>query len=382
MSEYQYYEFQVVERPLTREQISQLRALSTRAVITPNSFTNTYHYGDFRGNPRKLMESYFDAHVYVSNFGTVTFLLRLSRGVLMDGTLAQYSSGDGLDFWTTREHTVLEWRRDDDPPDEWVEGEGWMAQLLPIRDELVRGDYRSLYIGWLSSIARHSPEEDEEDDGTSRREPEVPPGLGALTGAQSALAEFLGVDRDLIAAAAEASPEVPAHNAPDPMVDIWVARLSEPEIRAILARIIHGESLRVQTEMQSRYYRSRRESPQNPPADSGRERRTADDLVAKAMGTARERKRRELEEQQRKRRAYLAGLVPRFTELWATVNRLAEEQKASSYDKACSLLVDMRDAYAQAGRRPDFDAPFAQFLARNSRRAALVRRLREVRLAP
>jgi len=37
--------------------------------------------------------------------------------------------------------------------DDWIEGEGWMGQLLPIRDELARGDYRSLYIGWLSSIA-------------------------------------------------------------------------------------------------------------------------------------------------------------------------------------------------------------------------------------
>ncbi len=37
MSEYQYYEFAAIDRPLTREQMSRLRALSTRATITPNS---------------------------------------------------------------------------------------------------------------------------------------------------------------------------------------------------------------------------------------------------------------------------------------------------------------------------------------------------------
>lgn len=138
--EYQYYEFRAVDRPLTPEQMSELRALSTRAAITRNSFSNTYNYGDFRGNPRELMESYFDAHIYVSNFGTVIFMLRLPRTVLPNDALDRYTTDDGLDGWTTDEYTILEWRRDGEPPDEWIDGEGWMDQLLPIRDELARGD--------------------------------------------------------------------------------------------------------------------------------------------------------------------------------------------------------------------------------------------------
>jgi hypothetical protein len=397
MSEYQYYEFTAVDRPLTPEQMSELRALSTRAIITRNSFSNTYNFGDFRGNPRKLMESYFDAHVYVSNFGTVTFMLRLPRTVLADDTLARYATEDGLDWWTTDVYTILEWRLDGDPPDEWIEGEGWMSQLLPIRDELVRGDYRSLYIGWLSSVVGGSlepeDEEDEEEDsdsleeedydegsGTFDREPPVPAGLGSLTGSQVALAEFLCIDSDLIAAAAEASPDVPANDVSDPRVAEWVAQLPEQEVRALIARILHGEGLRIQTELQSRYYRSRSEATENSLSGADGSRRTAADLVARAAQTARERKRQELEERERKRHAHLAGLAPRFSELWATVRALAEEQKASSYDKVCALLVDMRDAYAQAGRRMEFDAEFARFLEQYSRRTALVRRLKEARL--
>ena len=82
----------------------------------------------------------------------------------------------------------------------------------------------------------------------------------------------------------------------------------------------------------------------------------------------------------RKRDAHLDGLVPRLSELWTTVNALAEEQKASSYDRACTLLVDMRDAYAHAGRRPTCDAEFAQFLNQYSRRTALLRGLKKVGL--
>jgi hypothetical protein len=43
MSEYQYYEFQAVDRPLTPEQISDLRAYSSRAQITASSFIVVYN---------------------------------------------------------------------------------------------------------------------------------------------------------------------------------------------------------------------------------------------------------------------------------------------------------------------------------------------------
>ena len=42
MSEYQYYEFRAIDRPLTSRQMGELRKLSTRAEITPISFTNEY----------------------------------------------------------------------------------------------------------------------------------------------------------------------------------------------------------------------------------------------------------------------------------------------------------------------------------------------------
>ena len=51
MSEYQYYEFLALDRPLTDEQRAELRKLSSRADITATRFVNEYSYGDFRGSP-------------------------------------------------------------------------------------------------------------------------------------------------------------------------------------------------------------------------------------------------------------------------------------------------------------------------------------------
>ena len=51
MSEYQYYEFLAVDRPLTGKEIEALRDISTRAIITPASFTNEYQWGDLKADP-------------------------------------------------------------------------------------------------------------------------------------------------------------------------------------------------------------------------------------------------------------------------------------------------------------------------------------------
>ena len=53
MSEYQYYEFQAIDRPLTRAQMAALRACSSRATITSTRFVNSYSYGRFKGDERK-----------------------------------------------------------------------------------------------------------------------------------------------------------------------------------------------------------------------------------------------------------------------------------------------------------------------------------------
>jgi hypothetical protein len=79
MSEYQYYEFLALDKPLTSKQREELRQLSTRAEITATRFTNEYHWGNFRGDPEKTMASYFDAFLYLANWGTRHLMFRVPR---------------------------------------------------------------------------------------------------------------------------------------------------------------------------------------------------------------------------------------------------------------------------------------------------------------
>ena len=79
MSEFQYYEFQAIDRPLDEEAQQALRRISTRARITPHSLVNTYQWGDFKGEPRELVTRWFDLFVYWANWGSRRVLIRLPR---------------------------------------------------------------------------------------------------------------------------------------------------------------------------------------------------------------------------------------------------------------------------------------------------------------
>jgi len=94
MSEYQFYEFQAIDRPLSEKDRQALRDISSRASITATSLTNEYHWGNFKGDPLKLMEKYFDAFLYVSNWGTHWFMVRIPRKLINLKLARQYCIGD------------------------------------------------------------------------------------------------------------------------------------------------------------------------------------------------------------------------------------------------------------------------------------------------
>jgi len=70
MSEYRYYEFLALDRPLTDRQRAELRSISSRAEIRATRFVNEYEWGDLKADPRTMVEQDFDAFLYLANWGT------------------------------------------------------------------------------------------------------------------------------------------------------------------------------------------------------------------------------------------------------------------------------------------------------------------------
>ncbi len=380
MSEYQYYEFQAVDRPLTEHQMKELRRISTRARITSTSFTNNYSWGDFKGNPRALMEKYFDAFLYLANWGTHWLMLRLPRRLLDPEIAEQYCVGDYSSARATGEHVVLEFQSESEEGG-WVEEEdGWLSSMIHLRAELAGGDLRCLYLAWLLSVQEGELEDDD-------LEPPVPPNLRDLSAAQQSFSEFLRIDDDLIAVAAEASADRAQASASGADLKAWLGKLPPAEKDECLLRMIEGNDPYLGVELRQRFERECR------PAEAGDDvnRRTAGELFQAAEVYTEERRRRDAERKAREkakrertraaaRRKYLKSLRRKAPSLWSEVARLIATRQPKRYDEAVSLLEDLRDLAEMEKTNSDFSFKMNALAAEHARKPSLIKRFWDAEL--
>jgi hypothetical protein len=274
MSEYQYYEFVAVDRPLDAREQAEVRSLSTRAEITSTSFVNEYQWGDFRGDPNRMMEHYYDAHLYLANWGTRRLMLRLPRRLLDLAGAEPYCIDDLVTAWTTDEHLVVDLASEDEEGDEYLAPESLLATLVGTRAELGAGDLRPLYLAWLAGYGTWERDEWAFDRAADDElEPPVPPGLRTLTAAQRALADFLRLDEHLLAVAAEASPPLEQSAGDLDRLAGWVANLPVAEKNQLLLQVVRDQGAIVRRELLNRFHAETTETS-SPPA-----RRTVADLL-------------------------------------------------------------------------------------------------------
>jgi hypothetical protein len=201
VSEYQYYEFVALDRPLAPAEIAELRSISTRAQITPTRFFNEYHWGNLKADPAELLVRYFDVHLYFANWGSRRLMFRLPLDAVSLDDLRACVPGGPVTLTVTEHHVVLDlWSETEEPEEEWFEDGQLLASLTPLRAELLRSDRRVAYLAWL--LAAQAGELDPDTP-----EPPVPHRLDGPSASLAALTSFLRVDPDLLAAAAEADVE-------------------------------------------------------------------------------------------------------------------------------------------------------------------------------
>ena len=389
MSEYQYYEFLAIDRPLDDDEQADVRSLSTRASITATSFVNEYHWGDFKGDPNQLMERYYDAHLYVANWGTHRVMFRLPCDLLDPEVVDDYCVDDQVSVWTTDEFIVLDFTSEDHAGefDFGYDAEALLSAIVGVRAELAAGDLRPLYLAWLAAYGTWERDEDVFDrDADDELEPPVPPGLGTLTAAQRALADFLRLDDDLLVVAALASP--PLKGIADDPNDFaaWVARLPVAEKDRLLTRVVQGNPTRVRMELQRRFRSDT--APTTVPVPT---QRTVADLLDEAARRRTERQRRlaaqRVEDEARRERERALARERRLDELaaeedaaWSSVDALIASRKPAEYDAAVALLTDLQALAEREGRYDTFTLRTIALRQTHARKPSFIERLDRARI--
>ena len=371
MSEYQYYEFQAIDRPLGEADRQALQALSSRAHVTATSFTNHYNYGDFRGDPYELMERWFDLHLYLSNWGTRRLMMRVPRRFLDTSRLDAFVRK--VEWVRVRESgeswiVDIHYRTEEPGYSGWEEGEGWLAALAPLRADVLAGDSRLLYLLWLTAAQAGDLNDDEK---------EPLPGIGPLTSALDTFADFFHIDPDLVRASAERSVDGDGEPIPADAVHGAIAAIPEAEKTALLQRLVDGDP-RVAAETRSRVREAI--APAAPC-------RTVADLCARAAAIREERKvaaaerreaerRRRAEEEEERRRRRLGALAARgMASVWREVETEIERRNAAGYGRAVDLLRDLRVLAEESGSVNEFSERVRSLRERHERKRRFIERL-------
>ena len=126
-----------------------------------------------------MMERYYDAHLYLANWGTHRVMFRLPRDLLDPDVAAHYRVDDQVRAWVAGEDIVLDLISDDETGELVFDddAETLLPTIVGVRAELAAGDLRPLYLAWLAAYGAWERDEDAFDrDADDDLEPPVPPG--------------------------------------------------------------------------------------------------------------------------------------------------------------------------------------------------------------
>jgi hypothetical protein len=370
MSEYQYYEFQAIDRPLTQEERAAICELSSRVKPTATTASFNYSYGNFRGDPKQVLARYFDIMYYITNWGTQQLMFRFPTSLINREAIELYCIDNYISLSFAGDWAILDWEfSQEEGFNDWIEGEGILSELIGLRQEILQQDYRGLYLAWLKAI---DLSEGYIDIDKTQLEPPLPPGLGQLSAAQKAFTEIFELDEHLLNVACASSGKLTTISE-----QTWqqaISQLSASERQDFLLRLAKGEhnlSAKLKQKLSQLIPTS---------AASNQPRRTIQELLEAAAEEGKKAEKRRQQEAEAKRIEELQTLAKREAQVWQQVESLIQKAQSKSYDEAVKLLVKLRDLAEYQNGLPVFQECLNQIYEQYSNRSGLKRRLQEIGL--
>ncbi|MCC3585454.1 hypothetical protein [Microcoleus sp. PH2017_30_WIL_O_A] len=383
MSEYQYYEFQSVDRRLTQSEQEAISKLSSRAQISSSRAIFVYSYGDLPGNEKQLLIKYFDAMFYIANWGSLQLMFRFPKGLIDIELMRKYCVEDIVEVSEINNFVVLEISiNEEEGFNGWIEGEGNLSSLIGLRQEILQGDYRLLYLAWLKGITYLDELDDEDEDDDEENEddendeeglePPVPPNFGKLSSSLQAFIDIFEVDEHLLKAAISASVAKPS--IPESSIKEAIKKLERSEVDTFLMRLLKGESnlsIELSKKLSGMIEVRQEENPGK---------RTIRQLLASAEKEEKKEEERRGQEAKAARIRDLEALAKRETAAWEDIDALIQKGTSSSYDEVVLLLLKLQDLADYQKQTVKFFTRVQQLHNKYSSRSGLKRRLLKANL--
>lgn len=360
MSEYQYYEFRTDGRTLDGAVRKELRQLSSRAIVTSTQAIYTYSYSDFRYDCKEILADYFDIMLYLSNFGTRQLMIRLPINLIEQSKIEPYCIPGIIDYSIHENSLILDFCICDEEGGGWIEGDGILDDLIPIRHELLNGDFRALYLAWLAAAQFYWLDDDD-------IEPPIPNNLNNLSPCLNALMSYFELHVDLVQAAAEPSQNTDTSN--DDLEKL-ITKLSEDEKNTFLLSLFKNEpdlNLKLKRTLYSLMPSQEKESL------------SAQRTVAHLKGLAKQitklRKEKIKKEKQAARIKELQLLAKKESLVWQQVDSAIQLRTSKGYDTAAKLLQDLKELSIYLGETKQFKTKVNTIQQEHRRLSSFMRKL-------
>jgi hypothetical protein len=379
MSEYQYHEWQAVDRVLTPEEQTAVNDLSSHIEVGSSRAVVTYHWSDFRHDPKQVLLKYFDAYFYLANWGSLRLMFRFPKGLLNEADIDPYCFDEYITFDANGKYQVLDLDFSPEDGGDWMEEEeATLSHFIRLRADLLEGDYRLLYLAWLKAMTmygdQYADEEYEDDDSDSPaydREPPVPPGLKKLSPPLQNFVQVFEINHFLVQAAAESSPDLKTPLTVD-YRDL-IGRLPRAESDDFLVRLAEGDpgvGLALGKRLGAFL-------PQERPQPT--ERRTIQQLIRSAEELEKAEEKRQAEAARKKYVDEMKVLATREAQVWRQVEKLLDTGRkiASVYDEATALLEKLDQLAEFQHTRDVFRARLHHLAQKYASRPSLIDRWRK-----
>ncbi|MCA9050762.1 MAG: hypothetical protein KDA89_18615 [Planctomycetaceae bacterium] len=354
MSEFQYVVFQAVDRPLNDRELAFAERQSSRADVSRWSLSCEYHYSSFRGDVDGLLRRGYDVFLRYTNYGDREIKMRLPQGLpFAKSVWSKYIDGARLEWKKDSKGSggILSLHPYHEPGDleEVWEFKKHLDAAIQVRQQLIAGDLRSLYLLWLCAVDAH--DEDEYGDAVGQIEPPVPHGLADMSDGSLDLLLFYGLDPLLLDAAGQDVAAAPADEPQGQPTRLWAESLTSDRARDLLCQLLSGDTAAVKAGLLAEVRDAQppmiwpttdRQLPYSELA------KRADALRSKANAEearkAQAKVKRDAAKAERERQARMKKMVEDPRKWLRQAEDLADARGTHNYQEAAEILFDLREA--------------------------------------
>jgi len=370
------HHFKTIDRPLTNEEKQEIDTWSSRFSPTSTEVRYIYHYGSFKKSVNKVFPKYFDALLHVDNYGTKQLMFRFPKDLIDWELVTRFTNIQNeicLDFRKVGDYVIMDLNFWEEEGGDWIEEDDFIVDdYLGIREEILNGDYRSLYLGWLMVQQQvQDYEEEYEEDWEEEEEglllPPIPANLQNLTPAQKALIKLFEIDKDLIAAVSSFSPN-PSQTTPD--YQDLLKLLSPEEKDDYLLRLAKGES-RIELKFRQRLDELGGKTKdldfnQSPSWTT---------ILQRAIALDEENTKQADENERIAHINRMESLILKQPAMWEETAILMLKSNGSAYDKVVKILRELKEVAEYEEKERVFEQKLGEFISPYLRRGAFMRRV-------